>query len=53
MPNYDENIDKIKTFYQIEKSYPEIWKKYFFNCQLWKVSRDGIYKKFNTIVNAN
>lgn len=46
MSSYDKNLDKIKTFYQIEKSHPEIWKKYLLNCQLWKVSRDGIYKKF-------
>lgn len=46
MSNDDKNLDKIKSFYQIENSHPEIWKKYFLNCQLWKVSRDVIYKKF-------
>ena len=39
-------MEKIKTFYHIESLHPEIWKKHFFHCQLWKVSRDGIYKKF-------
>jgi hypothetical protein len=39
-------MSKIDTFYKIENANKELWEKFLFGCQLWKTSRDGIYKKF-------
>lgn len=46
-------MTKIDTFYKIENANIELWEKSLLGCQLWKTSRDGVYKKFIRLKNNN